>query len=128
MNRAARPGAAARPRLVPEPKAVAKPKVKKNDTVMVVIGRDRGKTGKVLRVMMDDGLVLVERLNLVKRHLKPRGMQAPGGIVEKEAPIDISNVMLMCDRCNAPVRVGRRQLADGKRARVCRRCGEVLDT
>jgi large subunit ribosomal protein L24 len=128
VNRAVRPGSAARPRLAAKSKAVTKPKVKKNDTVMVVIGRDRGKTGKVLRVMADEGLVLVERLNMVKRHLKPRGMQAPGGIVEKEAPIDISNVMLMCDRCNAPVRVGRRQLADGKRERVCRRCGEVLGT
>ncbi len=106
--------------------AVAKPKIKKNDTVMVVTGRDRGKTGKVLRVMADDGVVFVERLNLVKRHLKPRGMQTPGGIVEKEAPIHISNVMVLCERCNAPVRLARRQLADGKRARVCRRCGEVV--
>lgn len=107
--------------------AVSKPKIRKNDTVMVITGRERGKTGKVLRVMSETGLVLVERLNIVKRHMKPRGMQAPGGIMEKEAPIRISNVMIMCDRCNAPVRVGRRVLQDGKRARVCRRCGEVLD-
>lgn len=107
--------------------AKVKLKVKKNDTVMVVTGRERGKTGKVLRVMGDGGLVLIERLNLVKRHMKPRGMQAPGGIVEKEAPLHISNIMLMCDRCNAPVRVGRRQFEDGRRARVCRRCGDVLD-
>jgi large subunit ribosomal protein L24 len=109
-------------------RAVAKPKVKKNDTVMVVVGRDRGKTGKVLRVIADEGKVLVERLNIVKRHMKPRGMQAPGGIVEKEAPIHLSNVMVMCDRCKAPVRVGRRRLDDGRLARVCRRCRDVLDT
>jgi len=102
-------------------------KLKKNDTVMVVAGRERGKTGKVLRVMGDKGLVLVERLNVVKRHMKPRGMRSPGGIVEKEAPIHFSNVMLMCERCNAPVRVGTRRLDDGTRSRVCRRCGDVVD-
>ena len=102
-------------------------KLKKNDTVMVVAGRERGKTGKVLRVMGDKGLVLVERLNIVKRHMKPRGMRSPGGIVEKEAPLHFSNVMLMCDRCNAPVRVGTRRLDDGSRSRVCRRCGDVVD-
>ena len=105
----------------------AKSKLKKNDTVMVVAGRERGKSGKVLRVLREKDQVVVERLNLVKRHMKPRGMQAPGGIVEKEAAIHISNVMLLCDRCNAPVRVGVRTLEDGRRARACRRCGDVLD-
>ena len=104
-----------------------KAKLKKNDTVVVVTGRERGKTGKVLRVLNERHAVLIERLNLVKRHMKPRGMQAPGGIVEKEAPIHISNVMLMCDRCNAPVRVGRRRLEDGRGVRVCRRCGDIVD-
>ena len=78
-------------------------KVRKSDTVMVIAGRDRGKTGKVLRVLPMRGRVIVERLNMVKRHTKPRGAASPGGIVEREAPLDISNVMLMCDRCNAPV-------------------------
>jgi large subunit ribosomal protein L24 len=103
-------------------------KLRKNDTVMVVTGRERGKTGKVLRVLRERDAVLIERLNLVKRHMKPRGMQAPGGIIEKEAPIRISNVMLLCERCNAPVRAGSRTLEDGRRVRTCRRCGEVLDS
>jgi large subunit ribosomal protein L24 len=101
-------------------------KVRKNDTVMVIAGRDRGKTGKVLRVLASRGRIVVERLNMVKRHTKPRGAGSPGGIVEKEAPVDISNVMVFCDRCNAPVRVGVKLAADGTRSRVCRRCGDTL--
>src|SRR5215472_8824132 len=101
-------------------------KVWKNDTVMVIAGRERGKTGKVLRVLPARGRVIVERLNLVKRHTKPRGAASPGGIVEREAPLDISNVMVMCDRCNAPVRVGVKIAGDGSKSRICRRCGEVL--
>jgi len=99
--------------------------VRKNDMVMVIAGRDRGKTGKVLRVM-PRGRVIVERLNIVKRHTKPRGAASPGGIVEREAALDISNVMVMCDRCNAPVRIGIKFAADGSKSRVCRRCGDVL--
>ncbi|HWP57154.1 MAG TPA: 50S ribosomal protein L24 [Candidatus Acidoferrales bacterium] len=101
--------------------------VRKNDSVMVIAGRERGKTGKVLKVMPEERRVLVERVNIVKRHARPRGPQQPGGILEKEAPIHVSNLMLMCDKCNAPVRVGHRRLQDGSKARVCRRCGEVLD-
>ncbi|HKV56258.1 MAG TPA: 50S ribosomal protein L24 [Candidatus Binataceae bacterium] len=104
---------------------VTKFKVRKDDMVMVVAGRERGKTGKVLRVLPDQGRVVVERLNIVKRHTKPRGAASPGGIVEKEAPLDISNVMVFCDRCNAPVRVGIKQ-SDSARSRVCRRCGDTL--
>jgi large subunit ribosomal protein L24 len=106
--------------------ASARYKIKKNDTVMVVTGRDRGKTGKVMRVIPDSGRVIVERLNIVKRHSKPRGAQSPGGIVEKEAAIDISNVMIFCDRCSAPVRIGVKHSADGEKVRVCRRCGETI--
>jgi large subunit ribosomal protein L24 len=102
-------------------------KIKKNDTVMVIVGRERGKTGKVLRVLGEKGRVVIERLHMVKRHQKSRGQQAPGGVVEKEASIDLSNVMIMCDRCNAPARIGVRRLDDGSATRVCRRCGEVLD-
>ena len=101
--------------------------VHKNDSVMVISGKERGKTGKVLRVLPDQDAVIVERLNMVKRHTKPRGPQQPGGIVEKEASIHASNIMMMCDKCNAPVRVGRKILADGKKIRVCRRCNEALD-
>ena len=94
---------------------------------MVIAGRERGKTGKVLRVLPERSVAIIERMNLVKRHARARGPQQPGGIVEKEAPIHISNLMVMCDKCNAPVRVGRKVLADGEKTRVCRRCGEALD-
>jgi large subunit ribosomal protein L24 len=106
--------------------ALAKYKIKKNDMVMVITGRDRGKTGKVMRVLPEHGRVVVERLNIVKRHSKARGAASPGGIVEKEAAINISNVMIFCDRCNAPVRVGVKAAADGTKGRVCRRCGEAI--
>jgi large subunit ribosomal protein L24 len=81
----------------------------------------------VLRVLPDRDAVVIERLNMVKRHTKPRGPQQPGGIVEKEAAIHASNIMILCDKCNAPVRVGHKTLADGKKIRICRRCNEALD-
>ena len=108
----------------------ARPKtsrIRKNDTVMVIAGRERGKTGKVLRVIREDNRVIIERLHMVKRHQKPRGQPSPGGVVEKEASIDLSNVMIMCDRCNAPARIGSRRLEDGSGVRTCRRCGEAID-
>lgn len=101
--------------------------IRKNDSVMVIGGKERGKTGKVLRVIPKKDAVIIERVNLVKRHSKPRGPQQPGGIVEKEAHIRASNIMIMCDKCNAPVRVGRKILTDGQRIRICRRCGEAID-
>ena len=101
--------------------------IRKNDSVMVISGKERGKTGKVLRVNPKEDAVIIERVNVVKRHTKPRGPQQSGGIVEKEASIPASNIMIMCDKCNAPVRMGRRVLADGNKLRVCRRCGEALD-
>lgn len=101
--------------------------IRKNDSVMVIAGKERGKTGKILRVLPEKNSVIIERLNIVKRHSKPRGPQQAGGIVEKEARIHVSNVMIMCDKCNAPVRIGHKLLADGKKIRVCRRCHEALD-
>jgi len=101
--------------------------IRKNDSVIVIGGKERGKTGKVLRVMPDKDAVVIERLNMVKRHTKPRGPQQPGGIVEKEAAIHASNIMILCDKGNAPVRVGHKTLADGKKIRICRRCNEALD-
>jgi large subunit ribosomal protein L24 len=101
--------------------------IRKNDSVMVITGKERGKTGKVLRVLPDKDAIIIERINLVKRHSKPRGPQQPGGIVEKEASIHVSNLMIMCDKCNAPVRIGTKTLSDGKKIRICRRCGEALD-
>lgn len=102
-------------------------RIKKNDTVMVIAGRERGKTGKVLRVLPEKGRALIEQLNMVKRHQKARNPQSASGIIEKEAPLHLSNVMIMCDKCNAPVRMGKRALDDGRSVRVCRRCGEQLD-
>lgn len=101
--------------------------IRKNDSVMVIAGRERGKTGKVLKVLPEKDRIIVERVNLVKRHSKPKGPQQPGGIVEKEAAIHASNIMIMCDKCNAPVRIGRKILADGQKIRICRRCSEALD-
>ena len=101
--------------------------IRKNDSVMVIAGKERGKTGKVLRVLLDKDAVIIERTNMVKRHTKPRGPQQPGGIVEKEARIHASNIMIMCDKCNAPVRIGHKILTDGEKIRICRRCQEALD-
>ena len=101
--------------------------IRKNDNVMIITGKERGTTGKVLRVLSEKDRAVIERINLVKRHTKPRGPQQPGGILEKEASIHVSNLMLMCDRCNAPVRFGHRVLGDGKKVRICRRCGEAID-
>ena len=101
--------------------------IRKNDSVMVIAGRERRKTGKVLRVIPERAAAIIERVNLVKRHARARGPQQPGGIVEKEAPIPLSNLMLMCDKCNAPVRVGRKVQPDGDKVRMCRRCGDPID-
>jgi large subunit ribosomal protein L24 len=102
-------------------------RLRKDDTVMVIAGRERGKTGKVLRILPEKDRVLIERVNMVKRHVKPRGVQQPGGIQEKEASIHLSNVVPICGRCNKPTRVGNRRLADGGAVRICKRCGEALD-
>jgi large subunit ribosomal protein L24 len=101
--------------------------IRKSDSVMVIAGKERGKTGKVLRVLPGKNAVIIERISIVKRHTKPRGPQQAGGIIEKEAAINVSNVMMMCDKCNAPVRIGHKELADGKKIRICRRCNEALD-
>lgn len=101
--------------------------IRKNDSVMVIAGKERGKTGKVLRVLPEKNTVIIERISIVKRHTKARGPQQTGGIIEKEAPINASNVMMMCDKCNAPVRIGHKELGDGKKIRICRRCNEALD-
>jgi large subunit ribosomal protein L24 len=101
-------------------------RVRKDDTVMIIAGRERGKTGKVLRLLPKTERVVVERINLVKRHTKPRGTQQ-GGIIEKEAPLHISNVQPVCGRCDKPTRIGTRRLENGDGVRVCRRCGEQMD-
>jgi len=104
-----------------------KANLKKDDTVLIIAGKERGKSGKVVRVIRDRDQVLVERINMIKRHRKPSGPQNPGGIVEKEAPLDASNVMLLCSSCDKPTRIGRKTLESGQHVRVCRKCGEVID-
>ncbi len=101
--------------------------VKKGDLVLVIAGKDRGKSGKVIKVMPKKEAVIVERLNMVKRHLRPSPTTGKGGIVEKEAPIHVSNVQILCGKCNRPTRVGHRFLEDGTKVRVCKKCGESLD-
>ncbi|MCL5026600.1 MAG: 50S ribosomal protein L24 [Chloroflexi bacterium] len=101
-------------------------KIKKDDEVLVISGKDRGKKGKVHRVMPDKGKVIVAGVNVTKRHMKPRGTARQAGIVEREGPLDISNVALLCDKCGKPTRVGYVLLTDGTKARTCRRCGEVI--
>ncbi|MEE9613687.1 MAG: 50S ribosomal protein L24 [Thermodesulfobacteriota bacterium] len=109
--------------MIPNPRY----KIRKDDQVMVVSGKEKGKTGRVMRVIPNRGTVVLEKLNMVKRHTKPSSKHRHGGIIEKEAPIAVSNVMIICDKCNKPVRVGKKLLEDGRRARCCRKCGEVLD-
>ena len=101
--------------------------VRKNDLVHVIAGKERGKRGKVLRVIPKLGRVLVEHVNVVKRHQKAGRATQQSGIIEKEAPLHVSNVQLVCGKCERPVRTGRSVLADGKVVRICRRCGEVVD-
>ncbi|MGB9886559.1 MAG: 50S ribosomal protein L24 [Moorellales bacterium] len=101
--------------------------VKKGDTVVVISGKEKGKRGKVLAVDRRRNRVLVEGVNLVKRHLRPTRELPQGGIVEKEASIHLSNVLPLCSKCDAPSRVGRAFLEGGRKVRVCKRCGEHLD-
>ncbi len=101
--------------------------IKKNDTVKVIAGKDKGKSGKVLRVIPKKERAIVEKINMVKRHLKPSQQTRQGGILEREAPIQISNLMLICTKCTDPTRVGYRMLDDDRKVRFCKKCQEVID-
>lgn len=101
-------------------------KLKKDDQVMVVAGKEKGKTGRIVRVLTDKATVIVEKLNIVKRHTKPTQSNKQGGIVEKENPMAISNVMLLCDKCGQAVRTGTKVSDEGARSRICRKCGEEI--
>jgi large subunit ribosomal protein L24 len=102
-------------------------KIRKNDTVLVIAGKDRGKKGKVRKALPKNDEVIVEGVNMIKRHSRAKGQARQAGIIELEAPLDISNVMLICNKCNKPTRVGFRFLSDGRKARVCRTCEEIID-
>jgi len=101
--------------------------VKKNDMVQVLAGKDKGKSGNVLRVIPETGRVLVAELNKVKKHSKPSQANPEGGIIEKEAALAVSNVMLVCPACAKPSKTGVRNLEDGSKARFCKKCNEIVD-
>lgn len=101
--------------------------VKKGDTVVIVSGKDRGKTGKVMLAMPKDNRVVVEGVNMITKHRKPQGPTKPGGILKYEGPINVSKVMIYCPKDKSGVRVGMRIEKDGSKTRVCKKCGEVLD-
>jgi len=101
-------------------------RLKKGDMVTVIAGKEKGKSGKIMKVLGEQHKVVVEKLNIVKKHQRPSA-KSKGGIVEKEGKIDVSNVMYLCSKCGKGVRIGYRILADGKKVRVCRSCHEVLD-
>ena len=101
-------------------------KVVKNDSVLVISGNYQGKKGKVLKVYPKESRVIVEGVNFIKRHTRATQKNPQGGIVEKEAPIHVSNLMVVCPKCDTPSRLGRKILEDGKKVRICRSCGEML--
>ena len=102
-------------------------KIRKDDTVLVIAGKDKGKTGKVRFAHPKEVQILVDGINFIKRHTRAKGTVRQAGIIQLEAPIPVSNVMLLCSRCNHPARVGFRFLEDGRKVRVCRSCHEVID-
>jgi large subunit ribosomal protein L24 len=104
-----------------------KMRIKKGDTVAVIAGKDKGKTGKVLQVYPGEQRVLVESVNFIQRHTRPTRTSMQGGVVQKEAPLHASNVVLLCSRCGQATRVSKRRLEDGRRVRVCKKCDEVID-
>jgi len=101
--------------------------VRKNDMVQVIAGKEKGKTGKVLKVLPKKNRVVVEKVNFIKRHSRPTGRTRQGGIIQKEAPIHVSNVLVLCPKCNKGVRMGTKVLEDGKKALVCKKCGELME-
>lgn len=101
--------------------------IRKNDKVMVITGREKGKIGTVLKMIPRKDRAVVEKLNMVKRHTRAGGKSAQGGIIEKESPIHVSNLMLVCGKCAEPARVGKKVLEDGSKVRFCKKCGEIMD-
>jgi len=100
-------------------------KIKKGDTVLVVSGKDKGKKGKILKAFPTERKVLIESVNLKKRHQKPKKTGAKGQIIQKPAPIDVSNVKIICSKCNKPARVGYKVI-DNKKHRICKKCNKQI--
>ena len=102
--------------------------IRRNDNVVVITGKDRGKRGRVLKVVPSTNRLVVEGVNFIKRHTKPNPQrQVKGGVVEREAPLHASNVQIVCPECSKPTRLGRKILADGRKVRICRKCEGVVD-
>lgn len=102
-------------------------RIKKNDEVEVITGKEKGKRGKVLKAILKKERVVVEKVNLIKRHTRPGARSRQGGIVEMEGPLHISNIMLICSKCDRAAKVGYKILDDQRKVRHCKRCGEILD-
>ncbi|NQT07388.1 MAG: 50S ribosomal protein L24 [Candidatus Omnitrophica bacterium] len=101
-------------------------RIKKNDTVTALTGRDRGKSGKILKVFYQKSRAIVEGINMVKKHTRKRKQEDQGGIIQTESPIDISNLALLCKSCNKPARIGVTVLSDGTKSRFCKKCKEMI--
>tara|TARA_B100001750_G_scaffold200027_1_gene174023 strand:+ start:9120 stop:9431 length:312 start_codon:yes stop_codon:yes gene_type:complete len=101
--------------------------IKREDTVQILAGKDKGKRGKVQAILKKDGLILVEGVNMIKKHTRQRQNVRQAGIVEKEAPLNISNVVIVCNNCDKPVRIGKKFLEDQRKVRICSSCQEVID-
>ncbi len=103
-------------------------KIKKDDKVKVLTGKDKGKIGKVLKVVKKTNRAVIENINVVKVHSKPSKANPQGGIVNKNMPIDVSNLMVMCNSCIKPTRIEMKQLENGKRVRICKKCSQQIDS
>lgn len=101
--------------------------IRKEDTVLVTAGKDRGKRGRVLSVDMNKSRIIIEKVNIVKKHMKPNKKYTQGGIIEKEAPIHLSNVLLVCPKCSKETRIAITAIEGGKKHRTCKKCKEVID-
>ncbi len=101
--------------------------VHREDTVLILTGKDRGKKGRVIRLFTKTEKALVEKINMVKRHTRPTQQMPQGGILEKEAPVAISNLQVVCGKCQKPTRVAHKVLTNGQKVRACKKCGEILD-
>lgn len=101
--------------------------IKKEDTVAVIAGKERGKKGRVLSVRPSKSTLIIEKVNIIKKHMKPSRKHAQGGIIEKEAPIHISNVMLLCPKCGKSARIANFAMEGGRKVRMCKKCKEVID-
>ncbi len=104
-----------------------KPKIKKKDNVLIICGEDKGKNGKIIEIFPKKNKVLIEGVNLLKKHMKPTQKSPQGGIVRQEGPIHLSNIRLVCNKCNKPTNIKQEITKEGKKVRVCKKCGEIID-